>query len=220
MANHIEQGLRFTMLSVASEHTVRIFEEKPYEFDEGAFTMRRNGVWYPGLPTDDQDEDKYLLIWDEHALHAGRLCQGYKPLTWIWFGGWGGVALRHITNMSVLLHGKFSPRQFTIKFSYDNAYEAQSTWRERHATLSTRATAHPELEEAFEDFPMDGVGGEFIINVGMLMHFHDGYVHSAHRRRDFELNGFPVGVEVSVRLPMVSVPFHLWPADSLNPTHR
>jgi hypothetical protein len=122
--------------------------------------------------------------------------------------------------MSVLLHGKFSPRQFTIKFSYDNAYDAQDTWRERHAMLSTRATAHPELEEAFEEFPIDGAGGEFIVNVGMIMHFDDGYVHSAYRRRDFELNGFPVGIEVSVRLPMVSATFHRRPADSLNPTHR
>lgn len=213
-----EQGLRFILLSVASEHTVRIFEEKPYEFDEGAFTMRRNGVWYPGLPTDNQGEDQYLHIWDEHALHAGRLCQGYKPLTWICFGGWGGSALSHITNMSVLLHGKFSPRQFTIKFSYDSAYNAQDdSWRERHAMLSTRATAHPELEEAFEDFPIDGARGEFIVNVGMLMHFSEVYVHSAHRRRDFEANGFPVGINVSVRRPIVSVPFHLRLADSPNP---
>ncbi|KAK1831437.1 hypothetical protein QBC39DRAFT_351306 [Podospora conica] len=182
-------GLRIIKLSLASEHTVRRWsKEYPYEFD-GGFDLWNHGIWHSNEDEDAQD----LQIWDDYTLHAGRLCQGYKPLTWVNFGGQVGISLKQITKVSVLLHGKYSPRQFTIMFTYGNdAVDGNK----RRVMLSTRAIDHPELEEPFEDFLIDGPGGEFITNIGMINYFSDGYVHSTDLRRDFEQNGFPVGIEV------------------------
>jgi hypothetical protein len=105
-------------------------------------SLRYASLWYPTVP----DTDLCL----NEASFTGELpsASGYRPLSWILFGGPKGTYLRHLTQVTVCSSGNLH----SIEFHYDiDEIVGQNLGR-------LRVTESSGLRR----FSIDGKGGEII----------------------------------------------------------
>ncbi|KAI9772556.1 MAG: hypothetical protein M1840_000761 [Geoglossum simile] len=107
-------------------------------------SLRRASLWYPTVP----DTDLCL----NEASFTGELpsASGYRPLSWILFGGARGAYLRNLTQITVSSLGNLD----SIEFRYDTDGIVRRKKLGRH-----RVTESSKLMR----FPIDGQGGEIIM---------------------------------------------------------
>jgi hypothetical protein len=110
--------------------------------DSPELPLRATALWSPALPPQG------LYLNDVFFIRMSQSMSGYRPMTWILFGGCEGERLPSLIRVSVShIRGKFN-----ICFHYDSS-ELQDQ------ELSFAYYSHTEN---IKHFPIDGKGGELI----------------------------------------------------------
>ncbi|KAK3178681.1 hypothetical protein OEA41_000818 [Lepraria neglecta] len=106
-------------------------------------SLQHAALWYPTIPDTD------LCLNEASFIGEALSAPGYRPLSWILFGGPKGIYLQHLTQVTVSRLGDLD----SIYFHYDtDGIVGQKKLGRRRVT---------EFSE-FMRFPIDGKGGEII----------------------------------------------------------
>ena len=106
-------------------------------------SLQHAALWYPTIPDTD------LCLNEASFIGEALSAPGYRPLSWILFGGPKGIYLQHLTQVTVSRLGNLD----SIYFHYDtDEIVGQKKLGRRRVTESSE----------FMRFPIDGRGGEII----------------------------------------------------------
>ena len=138
------QGYKLVGLAVAeAQSNLDSPEPSSNPLDSPELPLRATALWFPTAPPQG------LCLNDASFFRMSQSMSGYRPMTWILFGGCGGERLPNLTGVSVtictLLHH--------IRFYYDGD-------RSQDQALSFRSIGCTPRSERFA---IDGKGGERII---------------------------------------------------------
>ena len=139
------QGYKLVGLAVAES---RASSDSPTPssniLDSPERPLRATALWSPALPPQG------LYLNDAFFVRMSQSMSGYRPMSWILFGGCEGERLRNLIGVSVSHIGQ----KFNICFHYDRS----SVLEDQELSFGSYYSS----TENVEHFPIDGKGGELI----------------------------------------------------------